>query len=371
VPARVALITGGAGFIGSHLTMTLLESGWRVRVLDNFDPQVHTGEGAVVRGAELVKGDVTDPEVWSRCLDGVTHVVHFAAAVGVGQSMYHISSYCRTNVLGTAQLLESLVSRKVKVEKLLVASSMSIYGEGLYWCESCDYVRPGEREPGSLSPGSWEPICFECGRSLSPRPTPETKPLRPSSVYSINKRDQEEMCLVVGKAYGVPTVALRFFNVYGPGQSLGNPYTGVAAIFSARLLAGAPPLVFEDGRQSRDFIHVQDIVDVCHRVLESRDVADVALNVGTGRPTTIADMAVILRRVLGGPPPQVLDSHRAGDIRHCYADISAIRRLLRWEPQFSFEQGIEDLAMWMRSQSGDARGQERAYTELRTHGLVR
>ena len=179
------------------------------------------------------------------------------------------------------------------------------------------------------------------------------------------------MCLVVGKAYGVPTVALRFFNVYGPGQSLGNPYTGVAAIFSARLLAGAPPLVFEDGTQSRDFIHVQDIARACYLILESRDVAGVALNVGTGRPTTIADVAEVLQRTLGGPPAQVLGSYRAGDIRHCYADISAIRRTLGWEPMFSFEQGMDDLARWVRTQSGDARGQEQAYSELRTHGLVR
>jgi dTDP-L-rhamnose 4-epimerase len=179
------------------------------------------------------------------------------------------------------------------------------------------------------------------------------------------------MCLVIGKAHGFSTVALRFFNVYGPGQSLGNPYTGVAAIFSARLLAGAAPLVFEDGNQSRDFIHVQDIARACRRILERSDVADVALNVGTGRPTTIADVAVNLQRILGGPPAQVLGTYRAGDIRHCYADISAIRSALGWEPEFSFEKGIEDLARWVRTQSGDARRQEEAYAELRTHGLVR
>ncbi len=307
--SRLVLITGGAGFIGSHLAKSLLEHGWRVRLLDNLDPQVHARDVAAVPGAELVRGDVTDPKVWVGCLDGVTHVVHLAAAVGVGQSMYEISSYCRTNVLGTAQLLESLMRRRDSIEKLLVASSMSIYGEGLYWCESCNHVRPGEREHRSPGPGSWEPVCFECDRALSPRPTPETKPLRPSSIYSINKRDQEEMCLVVGKAYGVPTVALRFFNVYGPGQSLGNPYTGVAAIFSARLLAGAPPLMFEDGTQRRDFIHVQDIARACYLILESRDVTGVALNVGTGRPTTIADVAVALQRTLGGPPAQVLGSY--------------------------------------------------------------
>jgi dTDP-L-rhamnose 4-epimerase len=206
---------------------------------------------------------------------------------------------------------------------------------------------------------------------LAARPTSETKALRPASVYAINKRDQEDMCLVVGRAYGVPAIALRFFNVYGPGQSLSNPYTGVAAIFAASLLAGTPPLIFEDGRQTRDFVHVQDVAKACIRALIEPGASDVALNVGTGRGTSVAQLASMLHRELGGPAPQVVGHYRAGDVRHCFADISLIQERLGWKPSISLEHGMEELLRWLRTQPISGSRLEQAYTELRAHGLVR
>lgn len=367
----LVLITGGAGFIGSHLAKALIASGQGVRILDSFEPQVHSQDSLPITGADVLRGNVIDPRVWDLALEGATHVVHFASAVGVGQSMYRIADYCRTNVLGTAYLLEAVARRKNTVARLLVASSMSIYGEGFYWCDHCKRAGNSERRQEALAAGRWELECSGCQRQLLPSPTPESKTLRPSSVYSINKRDQEEMCLVVGRAYGISTIALRFFNVYGPGQSLRNPYTGVAAMFAARLLERVPPLVFEDGRQSRDFVHVTDIVNACICALQRTEVVDIALNVGTGRATSVGQLAVILQGLLGGPSPRFLETFRPGDIRHCFADISAIRAALGWEPSISLERGMADLGTWLSTQSGDRTGLERAHGELRDLGLIR
>jgi len=366
---ELILITGGAGFIGSHLARSLVGLGQSVRVLDRLEEQVHEGSLPDLDGVELVRGDVVDREIVDASLDGVSQVVHFASAVGVGQSMYEIVRYCRTNVMGTAVLLEALAHRRDSIRKLLVASSMSIYGEGSYRCPACDVYREQERRPQDLAAGLWEPFCAHCGGKLIPIPTQESKSLRPSSVYAVNKRDQEELCLCVGRAYGIPTIALRFFNVYGPGQALGNPYTGAAAIFAARLLADAPPLIFEDGIQTRDLINVKDVVEACVKALSS-DVADLALNVGTGRAVSVGEIAAALRATLGGPPAEILGIFRAGDIRHCFADASAARALLGWEAKISFEEGMQDLAQWLGSQTGDARRQVLAMSELRTRGLL-
>lgn len=367
----VVLVTGGAGFIGAHLAAALVASGRAVRVLDNLETQVHEGRlPEIGRGVEFVFGDVGDAGVWPKALDGVSEVVHLAAVVGVGQSMYEIARYCRANVMGTAYLLEALISRRDQIRKLVVASSMSIYGEGAYWCPACASEREAERFPEHLAAGRWEPACPECGHELEAIPTKEEKRLRSSSIYAVTKRDQEEMCLTFGRAYGLPTVALRFFNVYGPGQALGNPYTGVAAIFAARLLAGEPPLVFEDGRQQRDFVHVTDVAAACVRALSSR-ASDVAINVGTGRPVTVLEVASALRASIGGPAPEFLGSFRSGDVRHCFADVTKARDLLGWAPSVVFEEGMEDLARWLRNQRGYADRQTRAIGELRTHGLLR
>jgi dTDP-L-rhamnose 4-epimerase len=368
--ARV-LITGGAGFIGSHAASALLAAGYEVRLLDNLAPQVHGAErhrpSYLNKDAELIIGDITDSLAVERALRGADMVLHLASCVGVGQSMYDIAAYVRTNELGTAVLLEALSKRPV--ERLVVASSMSIYGEGL--CRSTDGVTlaPAERPIAQLKQGQWE-LQDEQGRPLNPVPTPETKQPTLSSIYALNKYVQERMCLIMGKAYGIPVLALRFFNVFGPHQALSNPYTGVLAIFAARLLNKRPPLVFEDGLQRRDFIHVHDVARACLLALESGHSDDV-FNVGSGQSRTIRSVACDLARVMGRPDisPEITGKYRAGDIRHCFADIEKSRGLLGFEPQVAFDEGLEELAGYLADQIAEDRA-EKATEELLQRGLV-
>jgi dTDP-L-rhamnose 4-epimerase len=275
------------------------------------------------------------------------------------------------NTVGTAVLLELLASRKHNVRKLVVASSMSIYGEGGAHCASCGSVTPALRGATQMSVGDWEVRCPICGRTTKPVPTAESKPVLPTSIYAITKRDQEEMCLVVGRAYGIPSVALRFFNIYGPRQSLGNPYTGVAAIFSSRILNDRPPVVFEDGNQTRDFVHVKDVVQAISLALVKDEANGSVFNVGTGRPTSIKDVALLLSRKLRrNIAPQIEYKFREGDVRHCYADISKIKEHLGYAPTVELETGIDDLIDWAESQKADDRF-EAAAAELAKRGLAR
>jgi len=371
------LVTGGAGFIGSHLVDALVERGHRVRVLDNLDPQVH-GETAepdaiaphIAAGdVEFVRADIRDANAVRTSLADIDAVSHQAAAVGVGQSMYRIADYVRANSAGTAVLLEAMVGRERPVEKLVVASSMSIYGEGQYVCPEHGTVYPSLRPESQLRDGDWEMHCPDCGAILEPEPTDEEKPLLPTSVYAVTKRDQEELCLSVGAAYGIPTVALRYFNTYGPRQSLNNPYTGVAAIFTSRLLNRRAPLVFEDGAQSRDFIHVSDIVRANVLALESDGADGRAVNVGTGRRLSLRDLVAALREKLGGPEPEYVSRFRKGDIRHCYGDVTRARDLLGFQARVRFEDGIEDLAAWAAGREAVDRVEE-ARRELEAAGLT-
>jgi dTDP-L-rhamnose 4-epimerase len=369
------LVTGGAGFIGSHLVEALRERGARVRVLDSLDPQVH-GPGAtrarhLPADVELIQASVCDAAAVDRALAGVASVVHLAAQVGVGQSMYAIVPYVDENVRGTAVLLDRLVNGGHRVKRLVVASSMSIYGEGRYRCPTCGPVAPPPRPLAQLRERDWELRCPTCRVVTTPAPCDEDKPIVPTSVYAVTKRDQEELCLCVGRAYGIGTVALRLFNVYGPRQALSNPYTGVGAIFSSRLLNGQRPLVFEDGRQSRDFIHVSDIVDAFCLALERDDVADVALNVGTGRSTSVAALAEAIARAMRVTlTPEIVARFREGDIRHCVADVSRIARLLGFRARMALEKGVEDLVAWAREQRADDRVAQ-ARAELDRRGLIR
>lgn len=367
------LITGGAGFIGSHLADLLLSNDFEVRALDSLDPQVHGAGTArpeyLNEAVELKRGDIRDPEAVSAALEGCSLLVHFAAAVGVGQSMYEIARYTSVNSLGTAVLLEAVSRNRGGLEGMIVASSMSIYGEGSYLCPRCGRREPGIRPYERMAAGFWEPTCPSCGENCSPANTPEGKTLRPTSVYAVNKRDQEELCLSVGEAYGIPVTALRFFNVYGDRQALSNPYTGVAAIFASRLLNGHRPIVFEDGMQSRDFINVADVARACLLALEKSPGG--SFNIGTGRSTPVIEIARILNRVLGtGLEPDVTGEFRAGDIRHCYADVSAAREALGFQASVPLETGMQHLAGWLSSQHATD-SSDRAAGELRARGLAR
>ncbi|MFQ5857254.1 MAG: NAD-dependent epimerase/dehydratase family protein [Anaerolineae bacterium] len=397
------LVTGGAGFIGSHLVDALIVEGHDVRVFDSLVPQVHgrrmtddpsTGSGRRGRSpaylnpkAEFIYGDVCSANSLGEALQGVEVVFHQAAEVGVGQSMYEITRYVDANTGGTGVLLELLANEPHTVQKLIVASSMSIYGEGAYECPVHGVVYPELRPTEQLAARDWEVRCpltnntirstqyavrnTPCGLTLKPLPTPEDKPLLPTSIYAISKMDQELMCLAIGRAYDIPTVALRYFNVYGPRQALSNPYTGVAAIFSSRLLNGNPPLVFEDGLQSRDFVHVSDIVRTNLLALERDEANYGVFNVGTGRPRTVLDVAHTLAAGLGlDIEPEIVGQFRAGDIRHCYADITRIRQTLGFEPRVSFEDGMVDLVEWIRDQEG-VDLVEQAQEELERRGLTR
>ena len=373
--ARV-LVTGGAGFIGSHLVDALVARGHETRVYDSLEPQVHGASANrpayLNPAAELIVGDMTDRAALRRALDGVQVVYHQAAAVGVAQSMYEIARYVERNTLGVATLLDLLTAERSRlaVERLITASSMSIYGEGQYRCAEHGVVYPRPRPPEQFERGDWEMHCPICDRVTTPEATPEEKPLQPTSVYAITKRDHEELCLAVGWALSIPTIALRYFGVYGPRQALSNPYTGMAAIFSSRLLNGRPPVVFEDGHQRRDLIHVSDIVRANLLAMERTEVGHEVFNVGTGRSITVLEVAQALCRELNPAiEPEVTGQFRAGDIRHCYADIDKARRALGFEPAMTFEAGLRDLLNWVRGQQADD-AFDTARQELQRRGLL-
>lgn len=372
--SKQILITGGAGFVGSHLADGLLRAGHRVRVLDDLTPQVHQAGAPdyLDPQVELVVGDVRDPNRVREALAGVDVIFHFAATVGVGQSMYEISRYMSVNTQGTAELLQGMLDTKHTPEKLIVASSMSIYGEGEYVCSQCGAAAyPPVRPVSQLKNAQWELHCEACSGVLAPRPTNEKKPSEINSVYALSKRDQEELCLIYGRTYGVPVTALRFFNIYGTRQALSNPYTGVAAIFAARLINNQPPLVFEDGEQMRDFVSVHDIVRANMLAMERPQSDGEVINVGSGKPITIRSVAEILSAALGKPEltPVITEKYRAGDIRHCYADLTKARRLLGYEPQVTHEEGFRELAGWLASQQAEDKA-EAMLQELSIYGLT-
>ena len=369
--SKKVLITGGAGFIGSHLSDELLEKGYEVRVLDNLCEQVH-GKNCerpefLNPEVELMIGDVRDPKSVKEALKGVDAVYHYAAMVGVGQSMYEIKEYTDVNNVGTAVLLEAL--SKNPVEKLVVASSMSIYGEGLYK-DADGTIKAGvDRTLEQLKRGDWEMYDTK-GNILTPYPTPETKTPSLSSIYALSKYDQERMCLLIGKAYNIPTVALRFFNVFGTRQSLNNPYTGVLAIFASRLLNDNPVLIFEDGNQMRDFVHVSDIAQASRLAMEVGADGEV-FNVGSGNAYTINEIAGKLSEILNKEyiSPEISGKYRVGDIRHCFADISKAKSILGYEPKVSLAGGLIELAEWLEGQTAEDKVTE-ARNELAARGLT-
>lgn len=373
--AESVLVTGGAGFIGGHLVDAALAAGHRVRILDSLDPQVHGPRPkppAWLPGDVDVRiGSVLDRAAVIEALEGVDVVFHQAAMVGVGQSMYQVARYCEANTLGSAVLLEEIVQRRDRVRKVVVASSMSIYGEGAH-VDGEGRARPGARPAASLERGDWAVYDTETAQVLEPVATPETKALEPCSVYAVTKRDQEELFLTVGRSYDIPTVALRYFNAYGSRQALSNPYTGVAAIFACRLLAGRPPVVYEDGEQRRDFVHVSDLVQANLAAMASPGADHQAINVGSGRAVSVAQVVegVAARLDRADLAPLVTSTYRPGDIRHCWADITRARRLLGYQPRVSFDQGLGELVSWASQQSPEDRF-DSAQAEMARRGLTR
>jgi len=354
--SKKVLVTGGAGFIGSHLVDKLIELGHDVVGFDNLEPQVHGKDQKIPKylnkECEFVKGDIRSRDELKKALKGREIIFHQAAVVGIGQSMYEINKYTEVNILGTSNLLDILANENHQMEKLIIASSMSVYGEGKYSCVNCGAVYPKLRSLSQLKRGEWEMRCSLCNQEVQSLPTDEDKPLYPTSVYAISKRDQEEMCLTIGRAYHISTVALRYFNVYGPRQALSNPYTGVAAIFSSRILNNHSPYVFEDGLQSRDFIHISDIVQANLLAMQNEKADYEVLNVGTGRPLTVLDVAkALIKNLDSSVDIDIVRKYREGDIRHCYADISKIQKKLGFKPRLKFEEGISDLVEWVKRQT--------------------
>lgn len=370
---KKALVTGGAGFIGSHLVDELVKRDYEVTVFDNLDSQVHSNNripNYLNKNAKFIKGDVGNYGTLKEVMRDAEIVFHLAAAVGVSQSQYQIKKYIEVNIDGTANLLDILVNHKNKIEKLVIAASMSSYGEGKYECLSCGMIRPSPRLKEQMENNDWELKCPNCRRKLKPIPTDEESIQNCNSIYALTKKAQEDMALNIGKTYKIPTVALRYFNVYGPRQSLSNPYTGVIAIFMSRIKNNNPTVIYEDGLQTRDFICVHDIVRATILAMEKEEANYEIFNVGTGKALTIKGVAETLARLYGKDiKPIITHKFRKGDIRHCYADISKIKNKLGFTPTISFEKGMQDFVEWARKTKSQDRF-DRATEELKAKRLV-
>jgi len=376
---KKVLITGGAGFIGSHLALRLIERGHSVTVLDNLSEQIHGPDpertsplfASIMHRVHFIRGTVEVRDDWVRACRDQQVVVHLAAETGTGQSMYQVEKYSRVNVLGTTILLDMLANDPNTVEKVVVASSRAIYGEGRYRSPELGIVYPGPRAHADMKAGDFE-VKVPGSGPLEVLPTDESSRLHPSSVYGITKQVQEQMVLNVCSACGLGAVAFRYQNVYGPGQSLNNPYTGILSIFSNRMRAGQPINVFEDGRESRDFVFITDVVDATVAGIEQDGANGMAVNVGTGHPTTVLEVAHKLADALGAEGAiQVSGMYRVGDIRHNIADIALLRRTLGVHPQVMFNDGIERFARWVQTQDTAGQGYERSLQEMRQRGLLR
>lgn len=370
------LITGGAGFIGTHLTRHLLEIGHSVTVLDNFCPQIHAGKRELPLDlrphVKLVVGDVADPVALAPALNETDCLVHLAAETGTGQSMYEVSRYERTNLAGTALLYDILTkSKSRKLNRIVVASSRAIYGEGAYRCEEDGIVYPSPRASSEKKAGLFDPLCPVCGSSCQMVPTPETAPLRPTSFYGLTKQVQEQMVLLFGKVLGIQSFALRYQNVFGPGQSLHNPYTGILAIFSNLARTGQLIRVFEDGQESRDFVYVEDVVAATAACLSPNANGCDAVNVGSNSKTNVLDVANMINSYFGTKSQiKVTGAFREGDIRHGMADLSKVRALLDFEPKWSFPAGLERFLNWAIENELPENRYEQSLAEMKQRGLL-
>ncbi|MDX6805443.1 NAD-dependent epimerase/dehydratase family protein [Terrihabitans rhizophilus] len=363
------LVTGGAGFIGRHLCRQLLDEGHEIRVVDSLVEQVHGGQprADVLQHVEFIQGDLRNRDVAARAVDGVDAVYHLAAEVGVGQSMYEIERYVGGNDLATANLLQELIAKPV--ERIVVASSMSVYGEGLYVTPHGTRVENAVRTGDQVKSRTWDPVGPN-GEPLTPIATDETKQISLSSIYALTKFVQEQEVLITARAYGMGAVALRLFNVFGPGQALSNPYTGVLAIFASRLLNHERPMIFEDGKQMRDFVHVDDVARAFQLAMNTPEANGETMNIGAGEPHTVQQVGQLLAGAMGREiEPEILNEARSGDIRHCFGDLSKAERVLGFKPQYKLSDKLGELAEWVARQQATDRARD-ARKELEARGLV-
>lgn len=372
------LISGGAGFIGSYLTKKLVSKGYNVTILDNLSKQIHGKDkkselyNSIKEISTFILGDVCNEEDWKKSLKGQDAVIHLAAETGTGQSMYEISRYNDVNILGTAHLLNFLANNKNSVKKLIIASSRSIYGEGKYKCEKHGVVYPNDRIASNMINGKFDLFCDVCGGELDLMPTDENSMIHPSSIYGITKHQQEQMTLLMGKSLGIPAVALRYQNVYGPGQSLSNPYTGILSIFSTRMLNGNDIDIYEDGEESRDFVFIDDVVEATILALEKEEANHQVFNVGSGEPTTVSQVANSLKSLYNSNTNiSISGSFRLGDIRHNYADLNKIKNLLGFKVKFDFQTGISRFVDWAKTQEVKEDKYEQSLNELKNKGLIK
>jgi len=372
------LITGGAGFIGANLTKKLVSKGYNVTILDNLSKQIH-GENqdselykSIKNISTFILGDVCNKSDWNKALKGQDAVIHLAAETGTGQSMYEITKYNDVNILGTSHLLNILANESHSIQKMVIASSRSIYGEGKYLCEKDGIVYPNERNDADMSKGLFEPICNNCKEELSLMSTDENSKIHPLSIYGITKQQQEQMTLLMGKSLDVPAVALRYQNVYGPGQSLSNPYTGILSIFSTRMLNGNDIDIYEDGEESRDFVFINDVVDATVLALEKEEANNQIFNVGSGVATTVSQVANSLKEhYRSNVNINISGKYRLGDIRHNYADLSKIKKALGFSPKFDFNSGISEFVKWVKTQEIKEDKYESSIEELKQKGLIK
>lgn len=373
--SRVILITGGAGFIGSHLAERLIEKGYRVRLYDNLNPQVHGPNAelpAYLRRSniEFLKGEMSDSTTLRKAIKGINVIVHLAAETGVGQSMYEVEKYAKTNIQGIAILLDILANGKHQVEKIVLASSRAVYGEGKYECERCGIVYPPPREAGQIKNKDWGLKCPCCKKDIKALPTDEDSPLNPGSIYAITKQTQEQLISNFCKSFKIPFVILRYQNVYGPRQSLSNPYTGILSIFSTRIMNGEPPLIFEDGKESRDFIYIDDVIQATTLAIENKTLKEGIFNVGTGRKVSVLEVAnILLGKFNLTLKPKIIEKGRIGDIRSCYADLTRVKGTLGYKPKYDIEVGLTNFIDWVKSQPNFADLSEKANEELKNRGL--
>ena len=369
------LITGGAGFIGSHIARRLLANGHEITVLDNFSEQIHAGNlelAADLRGnVRLIVGDVRDQDTWEKALIGQDVVIHLAAETGTGQSMYQVRHYTDVNIGGTSSLIEVLLSGRSKVQSLVVASSRAVYGEGAYRCGRHGTVYPSSRAVADMEKGAYEPKCPDCGEPCVTVPTTEEAPFHPCSLYGLTKQVQEQMVLMYAQVLKINGFALRYQNVFGPGQSLKNPYTGILAIFSNQARANDPIYIFEDGKESRDFVYIEDVVEATVRCVEAGPQSPAALNVGSGVATSVQEVAeAIVRHFNSQSKVAVNGAFREGDIRHNSADLARVKAVLNFAPQWNFADGLHEFLTWSSQQTPGASGYEQSLAEMREKGLL-